>query len=180
MRRSVAGGLSVDLELVAPGEFCLLTDAGLVRVISPAQADEAEINLPDCDVPRDLAGFPAQPGEHWFALGIVGVPHLVVRVNDIESVDVTGRGRLASVGPTGRAGGRQRELRESSRRVREPLADPDLRARRGGGNLGVRDRNGGCGPGSGRPGRGGLAANLPEQGRARAEQCGLSGMGIRR
>ena len=47
-----SGRLSVDLELVAPGEFCLLTDAGLVRVISPAQADEAEISLPDCDLPR--------------------------------------------------------------------------------------------------------------------------------
>ena len=88
-----SGRLSVDLELVAPGEFCLLTDAGPVRVISPAQADEAEISLPDCDLPRHLSGFPGEPGELWFALGIVGVPHLVVRVNDIESVDVEDRGR---------------------------------------------------------------------------------------
>ena len=34
-----SGRLSVDLELVRPGEFCLLTDAGVVRVISRAQAD---------------------------------------------------------------------------------------------------------------------------------------------
>jgi diaminopimelate epimerase len=100
-----SGRLSVDLELVAPGEFCLLTDAGLVRVISPAQADEAEISLPDCDLPREIAGFPGEAGELWFSLGIVGVPHLVVRVNDIEAVDVAGRGRTLrsdpGVGPVG-------------------------------------------------------------------------------
>ncbi|MEO8089220.1 MAG: diaminopimelate epimerase [Gemmatimonadales bacterium] len=100
-----SGRLSVDLELVAPGEFCLLTDAGEVRVISYGQADEAEISLPDCDLPRELTGFPSETGELWFALGLVGVPHLVVRVNDIESVDVARRGRALRsdprVGPVG-------------------------------------------------------------------------------
>ena len=97
--------LSVDLELVPPGEFCLLTDAGLVRVISRAQADEAEINLPDCDLPQQLPDFRPGAGEQWFSLGTVGVPHLVVRVDDIEAVDVSGRGRMlrsdARVGPAG-------------------------------------------------------------------------------
>ena len=100
-----SGRLSVDLELAAPGEFSLLTDAGPVRVISRAQADEAEISLPDCDLPRDLPELPLAAGEQWLALGMVGVPHLVVRVNDIEPVDVMGRGRrLRSdprVGPAG-------------------------------------------------------------------------------
>jgi len=89
-----SGRLSVDLEMVPPGEFCLLTDAGLVRVISAAQADEAEINLPDCDLPEDLADLAPVAGERWFSLGTVGVPHLVVRVDDIETVDVSGRGRI--------------------------------------------------------------------------------------
>jgi diaminopimelate epimerase len=88
-----SGRLSVDLEMVPPGEFCLLTDAGLVRVISRARADEAEINLPDCDLPLDLPEFSLEAGEHWYSLGTVGVPHLVVRVDDVESVDVSGRGR---------------------------------------------------------------------------------------
>ena len=100
-----SGRLSVDLELVQPGEFCLLTDAGLVRVISQAQADEAEINLPDCDLPRDLPDIRPEAGEHWLSLGTVGVPHLVVRVDDIEAVDVSGRGRMlrsdARMGPAG-------------------------------------------------------------------------------
>ena len=47
-----SGRLSVHLELVPPGEFRLLTDAGIVRVISGQQGDDAEINLPDFDVAR--------------------------------------------------------------------------------------------------------------------------------
>jgi len=97
--------LSVDLGMVPLGEFCLLTDAGLVRVISLAQADQAEINLPDCEIPLDLPDFRPEAGERWFSLGTVGVPHLVVRVNDVESVDVAARGRTLRsdprVGPVG-------------------------------------------------------------------------------
>lgn len=99
------GRLSVQLELVPPGEFCLLTDAGVVRVLSRPQGDEAEINLPDCDVPRLLSDPVTVSGESWHALGTVGVPHLVVRVQDIEAVDIAGRGRFLrshpNAGPVG-------------------------------------------------------------------------------
>ena len=97
--------LSVELEMVPPGEFCLLTDAGMVRVISRSGADNAEINLPEVDVPRDLPELQLHPGERWSSLGTVGVPHLVVRVDDVNAVDVLGRGRLLrsdpEVGPVG-------------------------------------------------------------------------------
>jgi diaminopimelate epimerase len=100
-----SGRLSVDLEMVPAGEFCLLTDAGMVRVISRAQADEAEINLPDADLPRSMPDLKRASGERWLSLGTVGVPHLVVRVDDIEAVDVLGRGRMLRsdprVGPVG-------------------------------------------------------------------------------
>jgi diaminopimelate epimerase len=100
-----SGRLSVDLELVPPGEFCLLTDAGLVRVTSRPETDTTEINLPDVDAPHDVPDLKPASGEHWQALGTVGVPHLVVRVKDIETVDVLKRGReLRSdprVGPVG-------------------------------------------------------------------------------
>ncbi len=100
-----SGRLSVDLELVPAGEFCLLTDAGVVRVISRAQADEAEINLPDADLPREVPALKPASGERWLSLGTVGVPHLVVRVEDIEAVDILGRGRELRadprVGPVG-------------------------------------------------------------------------------
>jgi diaminopimelate epimerase len=100
-----SGRLAVALELVPPGEFCLLTDVGVVRVRAGATGDGAEINLPDVDLPREHGGIPAADGEQWASLGQVGVPHLVIRVNDIEAVDVVGRGRLLrshnSVGPEG-------------------------------------------------------------------------------
>jgi diaminopimelate epimerase len=99
------GRLAVALELVPPGEFCLLTDAGVVRVRAAATEDMAEINLPDMDLPREHGDIPALAGERWLSLGAVGVPHLVIRVDDVEAVDVVGRGRLLrshmSVGPEG-------------------------------------------------------------------------------
>src|SRR4051812_34144835 len=75
-----SGRLAVALELVPAGEFCLLTDAGVVRVRAGASGDGAEINVPDPDLPRDHTGLSSVSGERWFALGSVGVPHLVVRV----------------------------------------------------------------------------------------------------
>ena len=99
------GRLSVELEMVPPGEFCLLTDAGMVRVISRAHRDEAEISLPDVELPRQFPEMDTAAGERWLALGTVGVPHLIVRVDDVERADVVGRGgRLRSdprVGPDG-------------------------------------------------------------------------------
>jgi diaminopimelate epimerase len=79
--------------MVPAGEFCLLTDAGMVRVRSPASGDEAEINLPDFAAPEDFSAVPRAAGERWMALVTVGVPHLVIRVEDIDAVDVLGRGR---------------------------------------------------------------------------------------
>ena len=99
-----SGKLSVDLELVPEGEFCLLTDAGLVRVISRARTDQAEIQLPDADIPSG-PNLETIPGERWQALGTVGVPHLVVRVDDIERVDVQSRGKQLRSDPRlGQAG----------------------------------------------------------------------------
>jgi diaminopimelate epimerase len=44
------GWLATHLELVAPGEFCLLTDAGPVRVRSQQSSETAEINLPNFEI----------------------------------------------------------------------------------------------------------------------------------
>ena len=88
-----SGRLALYLELVAPGEFCLLTDAGPVQVRSSLGTDLAEINLPDVETDPRLTGFTLQPGERWISWLKVGVPHLVVRVDDIESVDPTIRGK---------------------------------------------------------------------------------------
>jgi diaminopimelate epimerase len=84
--------LAVHLELVPPGELLLLTDAGVVRACVPATGELAEIGLPAFEMAR-VADLEPGPGEQWIAYANVGVPHLVVRVNDIEQVDLPGRGR---------------------------------------------------------------------------------------
>jgi diaminopimelate epimerase len=91
--------LSVYLELAEPGELCLLTDAGVVPARSNGAGDRAEIQLPDAELPAAVDGLAPGSGEHWIALGTVGVPHLVVRVDDIEKVDVPGRGRMLRFDP---------------------------------------------------------------------------------
>jgi len=94
------GRLAVHLELVSAGEFCLLTDAGTVRVQAQASAGRAAINLPDFEVPGEFTAVSPGRGERWMTLLTVGVPHLVIRVEDIEAVDPGARGRSLRFHPT--------------------------------------------------------------------------------
>jgi diaminopimelate epimerase len=91
--------LSVSLGLVPPGQLCLLTDAGTVEARAEGQQELAEIRMPDFELPAEVPGLGAGQGERWVVAGMVGVPHLVVRVPDIESVDVLGRGRQLRFDP---------------------------------------------------------------------------------
>ena len=91
--------LAVHLELVPPGELCLLTDAGVVRACAPAGGELAEIGLPGFEMADSAAGPEPGPGEQWIAFATVGVPHLVVRVDDVEQVDLVGRGRSLRYDP---------------------------------------------------------------------------------
>jgi diaminopimelate epimerase len=95
-----SGRLAVQLELVPAGEFCLLTDAGAVLVRSASQGDTAEINLPDFDIPQEFTAATLDPGERWMSLVTVGVPHLLIRVEDIEAVEPGTRGRLLRSDPS--------------------------------------------------------------------------------
>lgn len=85
--------LAAFLELVEPGEMRLLTDAGVVRARSLPGSDRAEIRLPDFELAAALPDFEPAPGERWMAFATVGVPHLVIGVDDIEGIDLMGRGR---------------------------------------------------------------------------------------
>jgi diaminopimelate epimerase len=100
-----SGRLAVALELVSSSEFQLLTDAGVVRVRAAAARDTAEINVPDTDTPGEHPGIFLEAGERWLSLGEVGVPHVVIRVDDVEGIDVHGRGGLLrsheTLGPEG-------------------------------------------------------------------------------
>jgi diaminopimelate epimerase len=91
--------LSVSLGLVPPGQLCLLTDAGTVEARADGQGESAEIRMPDFDLPAEVPGLGPGHGEIWVAAATVGVPHLVVRVPDIEAVDVLGRGRQLRFDP---------------------------------------------------------------------------------
>jgi diaminopimelate epimerase len=91
--------LSVYLELVEPGDLCLLTDAGAVRAHCLAAGDLAEIRLPDFELAAKAPPFELVAGERWMAFATVGVPHLVIRVDDIEAIDLLGRGRALRYDP---------------------------------------------------------------------------------
>lgn len=99
------GRLAVQLGMIPAGQFCLLSDAGGVLVKSPAQGHSAEINLPAFELPRPFSGAPLASGERWMSLVTAGVPHLVIRVEDIETVEPAIRGRdlrhHPSLGPQG-------------------------------------------------------------------------------
>jgi diaminopimelate epimerase len=91
--------LAVFLELVEAGDLCLLTDAGAVRARCAPEGDRAEIRLLDFELAGTAPAFDLVPGERWMAFATVGVPHLVIRVEDIEAIDLQGRGRALRYDP---------------------------------------------------------------------------------
>jgi diaminopimelate epimerase len=91
--------LAVYLEMAAPGDLCLQTDAGVVRARADGDSEAAQINLPDFALPAAVAGLLPVAGERWLTFATVGVPHLVVRVDDIERIDLPGRGRALRFDP---------------------------------------------------------------------------------
>lgn len=115
-----SGRLAVQLEMVPAGEFCLLTDAGTVRVRTGPSGEEAEINLPDFDIPGAFSAPKLMAGERWMALLTVGVPHLVIRVDDLERVDVPGRGRVLRFDPVSGAAGANVNFVSPSQYPEEP------------------------------------------------------------
>jgi diaminopimelate epimerase len=85
--------LAAHLEIGPTAGMRLLTDAGVVETRCLDHAARAEIRLPDADVAVPVPTIPLESGERAIWLGTVGVPHLVVLVEDVGTVDVVGRGR---------------------------------------------------------------------------------------
>jgi len=85
--------LAVRLGLAAESGMRLATDAGTLATRCVGPGDMAEINLADFAVPARVTGIDPIVGERAITLTTVGVPHLVVRVGDVEAVDIDGRGR---------------------------------------------------------------------------------------
>jgi diaminopimelate epimerase len=78
---------------LAPPEMTLLTDAGPVPTRCIGSDDEAEIRFASLDLPVAVPSIRLEAGERELFFGVVGVPHLVVLVDDVAEVDVLHRGR---------------------------------------------------------------------------------------
>jgi diaminopimelate epimerase len=83
--------LAAELGIMPFGECHVETDAGVLsaRVHPGGQ----EIDLRPVAEVRPKLPFRLESGERWIGFAQAGVPHLVVRVDDVEQVDVVGRGR---------------------------------------------------------------------------------------
>lgn len=104
--------LARELGIVSDEPFTIETDAGVL----PARFREGtpEIDLqPASDVRLD-AEIPLAPGEQKMGYAVAGVPHLVIVVDDLETVDVVGRGRPLRRLPTLPSGANVNFVRQSS------------------------------------------------------------------
>jgi diaminopimelate epimerase len=84
--------LAVHLGLGAAEGMDLETDAGTYRSRT-TEPGRAELHLAPVDPPAAVPGLGLVPGERQAALGRVGVPHLIVVVNDVDQVALLDRGR---------------------------------------------------------------------------------------
>lgn len=83
--------LAGELGIMPPGECHVETDAGVLS--ARLLASGPQIDLAAVHELRPNLPFRRVEGERWIGFALAGVPHLVVRVEDVSSVDVVGRGR---------------------------------------------------------------------------------------
>ena len=83
--------LASELGIVRQASFRVETDAGVLdaRLLQ----DGPEVDLRPVTEVRPGLPFRLEPGESWIGFALAGVPHLVVRVADVATVDLVGRGR---------------------------------------------------------------------------------------
>lgn len=96
--------LAAYLELAPPEGMDLETDAGRLRSRCVGPSWAAELLLPEVSIPKPIE-LPLRAGELRAFYGRVGVPHVVLLVQDVAGVDVDGRGReirfAEAFGPAG-------------------------------------------------------------------------------
>lgn len=86
--------LAITLGLGAAGGMDLETDAGTYRSRAAGGATgRSELHLAPVAAPKAVSGLRLAAGERQAVLGIVGVPHLVVLVDDVNEVPLAERGR---------------------------------------------------------------------------------------
>ena len=84
--------LAARLGLAPAAGMRLATGAGTFPTRCTGRTSESSLNLPDFDLPVPVQ-IPLAIGERGMWLSTVGVPHLTVLVDDVEKVDLAGRGR---------------------------------------------------------------------------------------
>jgi len=91
--------LAARLGMAPAAAMTLLTPAGEVLSHCTGAGQEAEINLPAVEPLVRIEGI-CRAGEHQAWLGLVGVPHLIVLVDEVDRLDVVERGRQLRFDPT--------------------------------------------------------------------------------
>jgi diaminopimelate epimerase len=90
--------LAHELGIVKATEFRIESDAGILSARLRGGAPEVDLQ-PVSDVRRDLPMRPID-GERWIGFALAGVPHLGVRCENVDVVDVMGRGRPLRFDPS--------------------------------------------------------------------------------
>jgi diaminopimelate epimerase len=90
--------LAAELGVADRSGFRFATDAGVIS--ARFTADEPEIDLQPVRGLRPDAGLTLGAGERRMGFADTGVPHLVVLVDDVESIDVAVRGRQLRFDPS--------------------------------------------------------------------------------
>ena len=117
--------LATELGIVRRPEFRIESDAGILG----ARIEEGVVEVDLQPVSDVRPGLPMRldGGERWIGFALAGVPHLTVLTEDLEAVDVIGRGRPlrhdpslaagANVNFVSRAGGEDWAIRTYERGV---------------------------------------------------------------
>jgi len=90
--------LAALLGLGKPARMLLETDAGVYESRCPSGDHRAELHLAPVEAPTE-PDVRLASGEFRSALATVGVPHLVVQVEDLDGIDLLGRGRALRFDP---------------------------------------------------------------------------------
>jgi diaminopimelate epimerase len=91
--------LAVHLGVGTPVGMDLETDAGTYKSRAVGGVGRAELNLAAVDRPAAVAGLSLAAGERQAVLTKVGVPHLIVLVDDVDAVALRERGRALRFDP---------------------------------------------------------------------------------
>jgi diaminopimelate epimerase len=84
--------LAARFGIAAATGMQLHTDTGVLQTRCVGPGWSAELRLPDFQLPEPT-GLPLEPGERLMVQCTVGVPHVVVLVDQVFRVDVEGRGK---------------------------------------------------------------------------------------